>query len=145
MTPEKKWVVAREQKVETSSAEKENNEKEENELETVENPESIIEQVKETPNSLMNTDMGFRPFTPPFAQFQSSPSKLKKSMQKIEVTKESTKASIGTEGGRDTQGVEFGGINEVFGEDEEKIDVVYDPILKCYYDPNTGNYYQLSN
>ena len=25
---------------------------------------------------------------------------------------------------------------------EEKLDVIYDPILKCYYEPSTGNYYQ---
>ena len=26
---------------------------------------------------------------------------------------------------------------------DEKIDLMYDPILACYYDPSTNRYYQL--
>jgi hypothetical protein len=26
--------------------------------------------------------------------------------------------------------------------EDEKLDVIYDSILKCYYEPSTGNYYQ---
>jgi hypothetical protein len=34
-------------------------------------------------------------------------------------------------------------VNNVNAGEEETVDVVYDPVLKCYYDPKTNNYYEL--
>jgi len=31
----------------------------------------------------------------------------------------------------------------VENEDGEILEVVYDPVVKCYYDPKTNNYYDL--
>lgn len=32
----------------------------------------------------------------------------------------------------------------VENEDGETLEVVYDPILKCYYDPKTNTYYEMN-
>ena len=141
MGGDKKWVVAQEK---TPIVDKVDSRVEEDqEMETMENPDSVIEECPtDAPNTLMNNGMAFRPFTPPFAQLQSSSTKLKQSLQ---CSKESVSLKESVKGGNAGGDEDFGGINEVFGEDDEKVDVVYDPILKCYYDPKSGNYYQLSN
>lgn len=64
-----------------------------------------------------NTGLNFRPFTPPFAQFKCAGM------------------------GRKETGEEIGEMAET-ASNEQKLDVIYDPILKCYYEPKTGNYYQ---
>lgn len=80
----------------------------------------------------------FRPFTPPFAKLQSSPAKIK---EKGAALQEENKV-MPIEQKIDAD-LDMKNINEVYGEDEEKIDMVYDPVLKCYYDPNTNTYFQL--
>lgn len=38
----------------------------------------------------------------------------------------------------------FEDIDSQYGEEDELIDVIYDPQLNCYFDPKTGDYYQLN-
>jgi len=88
-----------------------------------EGEESPIDCIK----GLMSNEISFRPFTPPFAQLQSFSTKIKSE-------------SIGEEKELQKENVDLKDTSK-----EEKLDVMYDPILKCYYEPKTGSYYQCDN
>lgn len=93
--------------------------------------ESEVEEcIGECVEEKMMSDDVFRPFTPPFAQLQSFAGRNK---------------LIGVERELQKENVDLKGIDEELGEQEDKLDVVYDPVLKCYYEPKTGCYYQRDN
>lgn len=76
-----------------------------------------------------------RPFSPPFSQLGTK-SKLQSGL------KASDKNQSGiTKNAKFEDSLEG---NEVVQEKDEKINVVYDPILKCYYDPKANTYYQVN-
>ena len=89
------------------------------------NNESIVEYING--KGLTDNNVTFRPFTPPFAQLQSFTAK----QNMVSTLKKMQK-----------ENVDFEDIHEVEGEEEDKLELVYDSILKCYYEPKSGNYYQ---
>ncbi len=148
---QKHWVIARDT-VPANESSEEVKFVEESGKDLVGEDEEVVESIGSNSPSLAGVDntqslikngITFRPFTPPFAQLQSSPGKI---MQASLVLATGEKEMGEKKAGKtlDEGGIEFReGINEVFEEDEGKIDVVYDPILKCYYDPKTNTYYQV--
>ena len=80
-----------------------------------------IEILGENNPSILDFATRLRPFSPPFAQMNRPNSKEKAEQKKV--TSNKTKQ----EGHRNNY--------------EKKKTIVYDPILKCYYDPKSGNYY----
>ena len=147
-TQNKKWVIAR--NVDESGGKVFRGSEEVKFVE--QNGDDLVESMGErnesiadytnVPVSIVKNAVTFRPFTPPFAQLQSSPRKLVKGLKNDKESEAGLtphKQSVEDE----KDGLEFKEMNEVFGDDSGKIDVVYDPILKCYYDPKTNAYYQL--
>lgn len=107
------------------------NEEEKVELVGGKNP-SLADAINRPFNVLQEKD-NLRPFSPPFAQLKGGNNTNSPNL-KLSPMKMSNKY----EDSLDNKIIEF------HNEDDEKINVIYDPVLKCYYDPKTNEYYQLN-
>jgi hypothetical protein len=77
----------------------------------------------------MNQATQNRPYTPPFAGLTMQSSRgaiLEDSLADLDEVRQQHEPIEETK------------------EQEEEVEVVYDPVLNCYYDPNTHEYYELS-
>ncbi len=133
---QKTWVIARDKTPELAPATEEIKFVQENAA-----GEEVLESVEESGRvdegqSLIKTGVAFRPFTPPFAQLQSEPVRIASDAAKLGGAK-----GLTAEGGEEE--VEF--CERICEEPETggKVELVYDPVMKCYYDPRSGAYYQL--
>jgi len=82
--------------------------------------------------AITDIEPDYRPFTPPFSQLNFTASK---NTSKTNYTK---KYNPNTD---IKQPINKPNIRSNVGEDD-KLLLIYDEILNCYYDPLTGNYYQ---
>ena len=111
-----------------------NNEDEVIEMVGGDNP-SVMDYVNK-PMTILNNSESLRPFSPPFAQVTGQ--SRTPNGKAAEKQKQNMRKALGKyEDSLDNKIVEYR------DEEDEKINVIYDPILKCYYDPKTNAYYQL--